>query len=154
MKKFSENRTMICNLICTVLMVILLVLQFMPFWSYGDQSNSIQGYIWFPTECDELEDYFVENVGSDYSVNDVVVMPITTLFATVGTVVLFVFFKERIFTAIVPAICGVVGIYGYLSKPIYQLGAGWGFHVVLCVAITVAAVLAMVNGLLTYKKSK
>jgi len=59
MSKFFSNRTSACNLICALLMIILLVLHFAPFWTYGEngETASIQGYVWFPTDHGALEKY-------------------------------------------------------------------------------------------------
>ena len=58
----------ICNYICVVLMLVILVFQFLPFWHYSTEeesfATSIQTYIWFPGECRDLDDYLAEQTGN------------------------------------------------------------------------------------------
>ena len=46
-EKFRNNKGMLVNVLCAVLMAILLVLQFVPFWHYGEagENCSIGGYV-------------------------------------------------------------------------------------------------------------
>ena len=61
----------ICNYICVVLMLVILIFQFMPFWHYTDDEEtfdtSIQSYVWFPGEYRELDDYLEEYMPTYFS---------------------------------------------------------------------------------------
>ena len=76
------------NIITIILMGVLLVLHFLPFWSYDGISTSIQSYVWFPTDHAPLESYIAGQVGGDYQINDIVLMPILVLVMTVIGIIL------------------------------------------------------------------
>lgn len=150
MSKYISNRTSICNIVCAVLMVILLVLQFMPFWTYGEEeamTSSIQGYIWFPTEKGDLENYLQAQTSPEFTINDILVMPIVVLVAGAVGVVLCLIKPDNMLVSLLPAACGLVGIWGYLSKAAFRLGANWQLHLVLCIAILAAAAISLLSGL-------
>ncbi len=154
MSKFFSNRISVCNMICAVLMVILLVLQFCPFWQFGENqesSASIQGYIWFPTEHGDLETYFEEATGSDYSINSILIPPILTLVLGAAGIVLCLIKSNQIWASIFPIACGAVGIWGYLGKAVFKLGVNWQMHLVICIAMLVVGVVGCYMG---YKDMK
>lgn len=137
------EKSRIFNIICIVLMGVLLVLHFMPFWSYDGMSTSIQSYIWFPTDHAALESYLSGQVGGAYSINSILLMPIIVLVTTVVGIILNIAMSDNLFVSLVPLGCGLVGIWGYLSKAAFQLGTNWGLHLAVCVAMAAAAGLKM-----------
>lgn len=137
------EKSRIFNIICIVLMGVLLVLHFMPFWSYDGMSTSIQSYIWFPTDHAALESYLSGQVGGEYSINSILLMPIIVLVTTVVGIILNIAMSDNLFVSLVPLGCGLVGIWGYLSKAAFQLGTNWGLHLAVCVAMAAAAGLKM-----------
>lgn len=153
MSKFFSNRTSVCNLICALLLAVLLVLHFTPFWTYGEngETSAIQGYIWFPSDHGELEKYFEEATGADHDINSILGMPILVLLlGTVGA--LFCLIKsDQMWTAIFPVACGVSGLWGYLSKAVFKLGTNWGLHLTLCIALIAMGAISLVIG---YKDMK
>ena len=74
----------ICNYICVVLMLVILVFQFLPFWHYSTEeesfATSIQTYIWFPGERRDLDHYLAEQTGNeDIEAGQILGMPILVL---------------------------------------------------------------------------
>lgn len=137
------------NLVSAALMLVLLILQFTPFWHFdgeSEQSSSIQSYVWFPEDHKELDSYLSESCGVDYSLNSIVAMPVLVLVLGAVGVVLCIMKGRHWATALLPAACGLVGTWGYLSRAAYHLGSGWGFHLVLCIAVLILGVSAAVLG--------
>ena len=140
-----KNKTRLiktCNILCAVLMLVLLVCQFLPFWSANGDTASIQGYLWFPDTHSALTQYFQAETGSDSVPNDIAIMPILVLAAGVLGVVMCLWRSDKTWTAIFPLICGIAGIWGYLTKPAYQMGTLWVLHLILCIVMTVVAVVS------------
>lgn len=134
------KKNKICNYVCIALMAILFVLQFMPFWSYDGVSVSIQSYVWFPANHTTLDTYIGSQI-SGYSINDIVWMPVITLVATVGGIILFVKAPDNAYVGIVPLICGIIGTWAYMTKEPLHLGTNWVLHLVVCIAMVVVSFL-------------
>lgn len=135
------KKTKICNIMCIVLMAILFILHFMPFWSYDGMSTSIQSYVWFPTDHTELETYIAGQVGGDYSINSIILMPVIVLVTTVVGMVLCTIKPNNSWMALIPLGCGLAGIWGYLSKAAFRLGTNWVLHLIICIAMVAVAAL-------------
>lgn len=148
MSRFFESRTSVCNLISIVLMIILLVCQFTPFWTYGEngETASIQDYIWNPTEYGDLEKYFKAEVSADYDINSILLMPILVLVLAVAGAVTGGIKIGHAWVGAFPAVCGLVGVWGYLSKAVFQMGSHWGLHLALCVVLLIIGVFNLVDG--------
>lgn len=134
----TDKTKRICCYICAVLMLLLLVLQFMPFWHYGEQgelSASINAYIWLPSEYKDLTKHLTAAIGEDYSINQVLIMPIVTLILEVCGIGFCLARRDHTITRVFPAACGLVGIWGYLAEPAFRLGANWGVHLIVCIAM-------------------
>ncbi len=138
------DKAKIFNIITIILMGVLLVLHFMPFWSYDGISTSIQSYIWFPTDHAPLESYIAGQVGSDYQINDILLMPILVLLLTVIGIILCIAKSDITFVSLIPLACGLVGVWGYLFQPAFQLGTNWVLHLLVCVAMIATSALSMV----------
>lgn len=137
------EKSKICNITCILLMGILLILHFMPFWSYDGMSTSIQSYVWFPTDHAELESYIAGQLGEEYSINSIILMPVIIIITTVAGMVLCILKSDNIFVGSVPFVCGLVGVWGYLSKAAFRLGTNWCLHLVVCIALVIAAGIKM-----------
>jgi len=140
LKRLSENIAPL-NILCVVLMVLLLVLQFLPFWSYGEpaETASISDYIWWPEDHKSLEKHMQGQFGKDFHVWEIVGMPCGVLaFGVLG--ILFCLIKPRNpLCTFLPLACGGIGLWGYLCKPAFQLGVNWQLHAALCALIFVVA---------------
>lgn len=147
MARKASNRTPILNVICAVLMLVLLVLQFMPFWTYSDPATSvsIQGYIWFPGDHTGLDKALKESVSADYSINDVLLMPILTLVLGAVGIVLCLIQSDNPFVSLLPAACGLAGTWGYLTGAAFHVGSGWEFHLILCIALLALGLISLIS---------
>lgn len=138
------------NILCAVLALALLILQFTPFWHFegeDEQSSSIQSYVWFPDSHKELDGYLSDEIGANYTINDVVTMPALVLVLGAVGIVLCLVKSDKWPVSLLPAACGAVGVWGYLTGAAFRLGSGWGLHLALCIALLVIGALSVVSGL-------
>ena len=161
----KKNYTPVCNIICAVLTLVLLVFQFLPgYWTaqkakpekdgtYKTDTASLQGYMWVPSEHTVLDDYFDDLYGDELVMNDAVMMPIITLVCGVLHLVFCVFMRHKSALAILPAMAGASGAIGYLQFPIYQLNALWIVHFVLAVLILLVSVASLVTSIALWVKA-
>ena len=153
MSKFFASRCSVCNVIAAVLMVVLLVLHFTPFWQYGDnqeQATSIQGYIWFPSDNGSLDKYIKANADPDHSVDSILTMPILVLILGAVGAAFCLAKADQLWTGIFPAACGAVGLWGYLSKAAFQLGTNWVLHMIVCIALILIGIAVIYTGCAYY----
>ena len=135
------TRTRSINIICVLLMILLVVLQWTPFWTFesaknGTQTASIQQYIWTPTELTDLTKHLQTETGiAGFSVEKIMLTPLFELILFIAGLILCTWKGNRPLTAIIPIAIGLVGIFGYLSNPAFQLGSGWSLHFVVCVVL-------------------
>ena len=136
MERIRNNKAAMCMLVSAVLMVILLVLQFTPFWQYGEagESCSIGEYVWFPSDCKDLETWLSAQV-EDHDLNSFVSMPILVLVLSAVGAVFCLVKPEKGWTPILPTACGLVGAIAYLTTGALRLGAGWTWHLLICIAL-------------------
>ena len=123
----------------SVLMFILVILQFVPFWRYQGESLSIAGYIWRPYEHSEFTSLFKSYFGKGFKISLMFAMPmVATLVAnTVGTVLCAIKYSSKA-VYLLPVVSAVAGIYGYLAAPAFQLGSSWIIHLVLYILVMAA----------------
>ena len=138
--KLRKNQTM-CMVACAVLMTVLLVLQFTPFWHYGEagESCSISGYVWFPSDQKALETWLGAQA-EGHDLNSFVGMPILVLLLSAVGAVICPVKPEHVLTPVLPAACGLAGTIAYLTTPALKLGAGWTWHLLICMVLLVLGV--------------
>lgn len=139
----KTDRTATLNRICAVLMLCLVVLQFLPFWSYpiegGTARSSIQGYIWFPSDHPDLLAALQAELGAEFRVNDVVGMPVLVLLTgVVGFFTCLACSNQRI-VSLLPLACGLSACYGYLFNPAFRFSSLWILHFLFALLIFAAA---------------
>lgn len=135
-KKFQLSRTTTLNIVSSVIMLVLVVMLFTPYWHYGDgQSNSINGYVWMPTECRDLETYFEESLGEPVDLNRFISVPILLLVLGVGGIALNILKSYSAWTCLLSIPYGLIGIFGFLCDDALRLGSIWPLHLVLYIAV-------------------
>ncbi len=130
-------KTKAFNMIGACLMVLLLVMQFVPFWQYGEpvKSVSIQGYVWFPTDYKDLDKELQEQTNdSQFGISNIVLMPVLELLLCCAGAVFCFVKSDQTLALLFPIAAGAMGIYGYL-KPAFKLGSLWPMHIMLCVLL-------------------
>ena len=145
------------NILCAILMVILLAMQFMPYWHMEEKekSVSIQGFTWFPTDNQDLESFIREETGeADFGVTRIIGMPILELFLCAIGAVLCCCKSSNPLMLIFPTAAGLFGLWGYLTKPAFRLGGSWAFHLILCIILLILGAAGLVYGLKDRVKDK
>lgn len=133
----------LCNAACAILMVALLILQFTPFWELDGQQISIGGYIWFPTDHEDLTTHFREVVAPDFKVDSLVLSSLIQLLLPAAGIALLLYDKESIYIPICSAVCGIGLLWSYLSKPVFRLGSSWMIYPVLSAILLLSALIAI-----------
>ena len=152
MSESASKKISVCNLICAILMGVMLILQFVPFWESTDGSVSINSMVWLSYAHGDLERSLAAAVGEGFSLNKLVVAPIfQTVTALVGIIVCLKW-NDSSLSSLLPAACGVLGICGYLMIPAMQLGNMWILHLLVSAAMLVTAVVSIAVGVGTLSK--
>lgn len=128
----------------SVLMLALVVLQFVPFWRYQGESLSIAGYVWRPYEHSEFTSLFKSYFGKSFKVSLFFALPmaITLIANAIGTVLCFLK-QDSTALYLLPVVSAMIGIYGFLSAPAYQLGSSWIVHLILNILMLITGVLGL-----------
>ncbi len=149
MKKEKVNLVVIVtNIVCSVLLIAMFALLFLPTWQYEDGMLSAASYIGFPTEKQMLLKGFKDTLGLNVfpAVNDVVTIPVVALlFAAFGVVVTFLT-KKTPLAALAALIGGIVGAVGYAVNPFFGLAET---QMILIIVSAVTAVAGLV-GIILY----
>lgn len=130
----------LCNAVCVMLMAVLLILQFTPFWELDGQQISIGGYIWFPTSHENLTAHFQEVIAPGFKVDSLVLSSLVQLLLPAAGIGLLIYNRESIFVPVCAAVCGAGTIWAFLSKAAFRLGYNWYLYLVLGIILMVAAI--------------
>ncbi len=161
----KDKKIIVCNLITAVLLVVLLVTQFLPFWSCVDCKTcgeagepSISAYIWFPEKhkpiTKDMTQVFKDHYGEDlkdekgkafkFNANDVAFSPVVLLVFAAAGLVLCVIKANKYIVSILPLISGAVGAWGYLTNPALMIGKNSTLHLVVCILVVVSSLVPFV----------
>ena len=174
MNKLFKDPKVVASFACALIMLVILALMFVPFWSYTgtnedtfepeDRITSINGYLWFPSDHSELEDAFNEyeegglnalyeaspmNFDENGYLEDIDANKIAF---PIGFQILFGAFgiaaclwkPKANAIALLPICCGLAGIYGYLVIPALRMGPA-GLWITSLVLACIAIVLGIVR---------
>ena len=150
--KTPENKNVLRNGLCALLMIVLLVLQFVPYWYYAPENGScsISGYVWFPTDHKELESW-ISAQAEGYDLNGFVGAALLVFFsAAVGTV-FSLFQRKNGWPAVLTTVCGAVSLCVYLFNAAFRLGSFRLLHVLVCAAVLALGVYSLVEWLKALK---
>lgn len=140
-KEVSFKRTRVGAIVCAVLMLAVLVLQFTPFWHVGEgeeqQDVSIGAYVWFPSDHKEVDAYMKEQVGSDYTISGVVGVHTLVLVLSAVGLVLCLIKPAMPLSPILVMGSGLSGLVGCLGMKAFQLGSTWLWLLILFIAALV-----------------
>jgi len=159
-KKNFFTLTRICNLLCAVLLLVMLCLQFLPYWNHSGRDVTIADYTWNPQtkENKKLTKQFEKvskSYGEEYDINDLVTGPIILMAAAAVTVALCCIGSNKTATALVPAIGAGVGINGFMSNLVLRMNPMWMAFVGICAVILVLALAVLVVAIIkTIKRDR
>ena len=159
MDAFNNKLTKTFCIIAAVLLVGLFVLQFLPFWTVGEKTISMNGYLWLPEHNGDISaafkgimrdlGYLPDKAAETNWINWLALWPVMqTVFILLG---LGIHVKARGngFMLLFPIACGVCGILGFTRHPILQMGSTWVIQLILSIAMIVVSVVGLV---LMFKK--
>lgn len=146
MLKSFTGRTRLCNVVCALLTLCLVVLQFTPFWHYGNESKSINGYVWLDCQNAEIANWFTSQLGSSVNVNSIVLTSVLVLLLGVAGVILCFYKSDIGLVSLFSAASALCGIYAFALKPVFRLGSTWIIQLILCIAILIVAIMAVIYG--------
>ena len=159
MVKSLKNPKVLCSWLCALVMLAILVMMFVPYWSYvgsnedtfepEDRVTSINGYLWFPSDHAELEDAFNEgNMGDDIDANTIA-LPIGMQILFAGFGIALCLWKSKV-TAVgaFPIVCGLFGVFGYAFVSALRMTspALWIINLALAVLAIVLGIVRIVLG--------
>ena len=146
----KKNYSRIFNYVCVVLMLLLLITQFLPFWHCtcakackGDDMLSISGYVWFPSDHKDGLTKDIKGAIKDFKVADVVLTPVLILVASVLGIFFCVIKADKPWTGIFPFIAGLSGTIGYLIDPVLKMGQNWQLHLIASVLVLLASLVVL-----------
>lgn len=142
MKKTQTYLTVTAWL-CTGLLLVLLVLQFLPNWSANGDTTSVNGYVWRITVHTGLQDWFASQIAG-YDITQTIVMPILQLVFAFFGIVVFLIKRNEWFVSVFGIACGLTGLWGCITRPEFQLGSLWGAFLGVNVLLTLAGLAALV----------
>ncbi len=152
-----KNYAKIFNLASVLLIVVLIAMQFLPFWTFDAEVRtengketvttvaSIAKYVWNPADCRDLTEDFGEILD--------IKKPMVTHFVTEAVLVMWLGAVAVILTLIklnipwmslLSLAVGVIGVIQFLGQKVMQLGANWQAHLAVAAVLTVVSLTSVV----------
>lgn len=139
----------VCLIICAVLCFALMITQFLPNWTYEDaetgtvETDSTFDYMAYTYNSYSLTDYMKEN-SKDFNINSLA-GTFCIAFLLSATSIYFIISKINSgWITVFPFATGLGSLIGYLTEPLWKLGAAYIPQVALSAALTVAAFIPLV----------
>ena len=145
MLKPSTDRTNACNYINSVLMAIMTILQFIPFWNVNGTGYSISQYVWFAYEHNDLENYLKDAIGSSYDLTANVLPSVIIIACCILGIFFCLKYRDNDAPGLFALAAGVAGIICFLARPVYQLGSLRILYLVLSIALTIVSVISVIS---------
>lgn len=128
------------------LLALIVVLQFVPFWSTAEGDVSVNSYIWFPGSNTALTEQIRSTVDADFILDDAFVWgPI--LQTVLGVITLCLYKKRNIATVIFAFIAGLAGTLAFALHPVFRAGNLWILFLLLSAAVVVLSVLLLIEAI-------
>lgn len=151
MKKVNKTAK-ICCIACAVLMLAVLVLQYMPYWSFSTDSSSIADYIWWPDHHKALTKELRGILGRDFEVRLIVPMPLIVLLTGILGMTVCVLKPGKVGSFILPLIAGATAVIGFLAVPAFSLGSTYIVQIVASGLLVVTAIIGAAFSILSIRK--
>lgn len=145
----------ILNYLGAALSLAMLVMQFVPFWTYGEKTASINSFVWLKATDGELTGWLASNApgfNAYTDMNSLVLAPVLMFVLCILGAIFCAKNAKAAFISLLPFFCGVIGIIGYLTQPVLQLGDGWIIHIAISAALALVGLVATVFGAIVYAK--
>lgn len=129
MKKL-KNPVKTANRLCALLMMLLLILQFTPFWSVDGEGTSILGYWGFPHDHNNLTSWLDDTLGG-FMIEEIVFWIISIFAICIIGVIVCLKNSEKWAALLVPAGAGLLGLMFCLCEPAFRQGLVWVLYLLL-----------------------
>lgn len=149
MKSSTKLLAKICLIISAVLCAALILVQFVPYWTYQNTAEgkedtiSIIEYMAFPSDNTDVTDYFEDNTDS-FKINSLAGTFCIVFLLGIASIVFLVIKPNSRWISVWPTAVGLGSLIGYLTEPLWQLGSYYTVLVVLSAILTVAALIPFI----------
>ena len=144
--KISDRLLKITNIVCAVIILALVVLQFMPFWTVGETTLSAQEYIWFCRHHIDFEDFFIQQLGDAFSLNAAVLPTVGILAFGCLSIYFCIAKSNKSANWVWTILCGGLScVFGFLTTPVYQMGSNWIVHLILGVVVCLISIVLFIR---------
>ena len=144
--------------ISVALMLVMMATQFLPFWECSaceDGVASISDYVWFPEHHKDITNTIMKDLyGKKFAVADVVLTPVIIVACTILSLFFCLKNADKYIYAIIPAIGGAAGVFGYLTCPGLQAGSNWVIHMAVGAALLACSLAAFSGFIVSLAKKK
>lgn len=153
----------ICCFLCVALMLALIIIQFVPYWTVEEETVSMAEMIWFPTEHKDITKVWkkeMKALDSEFKMNGLVPMPILSM-AAAGIGIFVCLFKNKSWgSALLPIISGGAMAYALMIHPIQKTGLHCQTFLILSIVTVAVAAVCLLTGIVasvmeyvSYKKA-
>lgn len=146
MSKYFKSKTGACNIVCAILTLCLLILQFAPFWNYGSGSLSINGYVWLDSDNTKIASWFNSQLGYEPGINAIVVITILVLVLGAASIIACIMKADNRLASFLSAATSISALYAFVFEPVFRLGSTWVIQLILSILTLIFAVMAIVCG--------
>lgn len=173
----NRNRTQLGNFVCAVMLLVVLVTQFLPFWKCTaackdhketEKMVSIAEYVWLPEHhrpiTKGMTDVYLDAYGQDYvdedgkkytfAVDDIVLPLVVIFLGSIAGTAMCVVFSHELAVPVLPLLIGSIGIYWYLSNPAMQAGYIWGLHLMVLILTVLTSLSILIYNIVNQVKTQ
>ena len=162
----GKNLGLITMCACMAVVVIIIALQFLPFWTFvgkecGEQTVSIGEYMWFPNSpvADEFEKFanaeaFAgQGLDVKYKVVNAIVMFPAISFGLACAAFVFAILKRKtnFIPSVMATIAALANVISYATNAALRMSDNWVLHLIIAIVALVIAAGALVMNILAKK---
>ncbi len=132
MRKTMREITALWNRVCGIIALVLLAMQFIPFWSLPgcdscglSKSYSISKFVWLKASDKEMLRFLESKVGESVNVNLMAASSAIMILCLIAGAYLCLKKSESGHFAAIPAIAGIAGILTVSLNPAFRTGKDW-----------------------------
>ncbi len=142
-----KNTDKLSRIICiaaAAMMLIMLVVQFLPFWSANEDTVSVMGYVALPKAHTGINKFFQNmfktDFGIKFSMKYIYPMPVVVFFSCILGIFMCVKTYGKFLSFVLPTVAGIYGAQGYLLNIVFRYGMNWQLHLIVCILLSVVGI--------------
>lgn len=156
MKK-SFRGAPIFSIISLVMIVAMIVMLFVPYWTTEVKEKNEEGkkvdvqkdisistFVWFPKDYKELQKDYEKQFDVEMDINAEVLMPAVTLLLGVALICFSLINLHSARAAVSALGLGAFGVYGYLTSYFLRTGSTWMINLSVSIAAAVVGLISTV----------